>query len=60
MNPPTRELTHHPHLTMQTLKDYSITPLPISPVTPIPTLPTRTTWYLTDLAEARGKQVLPN
>jgi hypothetical protein len=23
-----------------------------------PTLPTRTTWYLTDLAEARGKQEL--
>src|SRR6266516_6388224 len=23
-----------------------------------PTLPTRTTWYLTDLAEARGKQAL--
>ena len=34
---------------MMTLRQLSTEP---------PTLPTRTTWYLTDLAEARGKQEL--
>src|SRR5215471_13180789 len=34
---------------MMTLRQLSVEP---------PTLPTRTTWYLTDLAEARGRQEL--